>query len=114
MDANAIESQTVGRGLGELAGRSVFAGRFFISMATLIYEVLLTRVFSVRMRYRFAFVAANIVDLRPRFPQEDLPCEVACYVLALVSLTVMQARRKQGNARAQMAVATVHGRKAVV
>ena len=49
MDANAIESQTVGRGLGALANRSVLWGLFFISMATLIYEVLLTRVFSVRM-----------------------------------------------------------------
>jgi len=115
MDANAIESQTVGRGLGALAGRSVLWGLFFISMATLIYEVLLTRVFSVRMWYHFAFVAvsialfgmtvgANIVYLRPSwFPQQELPREVACYVLALVSLTVMQARRKQGNARAQMA-----------
>ena len=49
-------------------------------------------------------VGANIVYLRPSwFPQEELPREVACYVLALVSLTVMQARRKHGNARAQMA-----------
>ena len=58
-------------------------------MATLIYEMLLTRIFSVTMWYHFAFVAvsialfgmtvgANIVYLRPNwYPQERLP-QVLC------------------------------------
>lgn len=37
-----------------------YAGLFVITMATLMYEILLTRIFSVTMWYHFAFVAISI------------------------------------------------------
>lgn len=61
---------------------STYAGLFVITMATLMYEILLTRIFSVTMWYHFAFVAisvalfgmtvgALVVYLNPeRFPEE--------------------------------------------
>ncbi len=42
------------------ATRSTYAGIFFVSLATLMYEILLTRVFSVTMLYHFAFVALSL------------------------------------------------------
>ena len=42
------------------AGISVYAGLFFITLSTLMYEVLLTRIFSVTMWYHFAFMAISI------------------------------------------------------
>src|SRR6186997_3114649 len=64
------------------AGLPTFAGLFLITLATLTYQLLLTRIFSVTMYYHFAFVAisvtmfgmavgALIVYLRPR--SFDLP-----------------------------------------
>ncbi len=64
------------------AGFPTFAGLFLITLATLTYQLLLTRIFSVTMYYHFAFVAisvtmfgmavgALIVYLRPR--SFDLP-----------------------------------------
>lgn len=38
-----------------------YAGLFLITLATLIYELLLTRIFSVTMWYHFAFLAISIV-----------------------------------------------------
>jgi hypothetical protein len=64
------------------AGRTVYAGLFLVTLATIMYEIALTRIFSVTMWYHFAFVAisvamfgmtvgALIVYLRPdRFPVE--------------------------------------------
>lgn len=57
--------------------RPTYAGLFMVTLATLMYEILLTRIFSVTMWYHFAFVAisvalfgmtvgAMIVFLRPR------------------------------------------------
>jgi hypothetical protein len=40
--------------------RSTYAGLFFVALATLMYEILLTRIFSVTMLYHFAFVALSI------------------------------------------------------
>jgi len=37
-----------------------YAGLFFITLATLMYEILLTRIFSVTMWYHFAFMAISI------------------------------------------------------
>jgi hypothetical protein len=37
-----------------------YAGLFFVALATLMYEILLTRIFSVTMLYHFAFVALSI------------------------------------------------------
>ncbi|HET7219359.1 MAG TPA: hypothetical protein VFJ02_14980 [Vicinamibacterales bacterium] len=42
------------------ADRSTYAGIFFVALATLMYEILLTRIFSVTMLYHFAFVALSL------------------------------------------------------
>ncbi len=42
------------------ADRPVFAGLFLVSLATLTYEILLTRIFSVTMWYHFAFLAVSL------------------------------------------------------
>jgi hypothetical protein len=58
--------------------RSAYAGLFLVALATLMYEILLTRIFSVTLWYHFAFVAisvamfgmtvgANLVFLLPRY-----------------------------------------------
>jgi hypothetical protein len=40
--------------------KKTYAGLFFVTLATLMYEVLLTRIFSVTMWYHFAFVAISV------------------------------------------------------
>jgi hypothetical protein len=56
-----------------------YAGLFLITLATLMHEILLTRIFSVMMWYHFAFMAisvamfgmtvgAIVVYLRPHLP----------------------------------------------
>lgn len=64
------------------AAPTIYGGLFFITLSTLMYEILLTRIFSVTMWYHFAFVAVSvalfgltvgalIVHLSPRrFPEE--------------------------------------------
>src|SRR5215470_19700120 len=64
--------------------RHVYAGLFLVTLATIVYEIALTRIFSVTMWYHFAFVAisvamfgmtvgALVVYLRPGwFPAERL------------------------------------------
>jgi hypothetical protein len=64
------------------ASRSVYVGLFLVTLATMMYEIALTRIFSVTMWYHFAFVAisvamfgmtvgALVVYLRPAwFPPE--------------------------------------------
>src|SRR5688572_11217697 len=42
------------------AGRWTYAALFLVALATLMYEVLLTRIFSVTMFYHFAFVAVSV------------------------------------------------------
>jgi hypothetical protein len=42
------------------ASRSVYAGLFLVTLATIMYEVALTRIFSVTMWYHFAFVAISV------------------------------------------------------
>ena len=37
-----------------------YLGLFFVALATLMYEILLTRIFSVTMLYHFAFVALSL------------------------------------------------------
>ncbi|MBI4571263.1 MAG: hypothetical protein HY723_04880, partial [Chloroflexi bacterium] len=61
---------------------AIYGGLFFTTLSTLMYEILLTRIFSVTMWYHFAFVAVSvalfgmtvgalIVHLAPRlFPAE--------------------------------------------
>jgi hypothetical protein len=43
-----------------LPNRATYAGIFFVALATLMYEILLTRIFSVTMLYHFAFVALSL------------------------------------------------------
>ena len=45
---------------GPAAGARVYAGLFLATLATLMYEVLLTRIFSVTMWYHFSFVAVSV------------------------------------------------------
>src|SRR5918994_6795576 len=66
------------------ASRSVYVGLFLITLATIMYEIALTRIFSVATWYLFAFVAisvamfgmtvgALVVYLRPAwFPALDV------------------------------------------
>ncbi len=41
-------------------GLSTYGGLFFTTLSTLMYEILLTRIFSVTMWYHFAFVAVSV------------------------------------------------------
>src|SRR5205085_6438707 len=71
------------------AGRKMYPGIFFIAFSTLMYEILLTRIFSVTMGYHFAFMAisiamfgmtlgAIIVYLYPqKFPKENIKFNLA-------------------------------------
>jgi len=43
-----------------LATKRTYAGLFMVMLATLMYEILLTRIFSVTMWYHFAFVAISV------------------------------------------------------
>ena len=74
--------------------RFTYAGLFFVALATLMYEILLTRIFSVTMLYHFAFVAlslamfgmtagALVVYLLPRlFPPHAIRQRLALAALA--------------------------------
>jgi len=42
------------------ASRSVYGGLFLVTLATIMYEIVLTRIFSVSMWYHFAFVAISV------------------------------------------------------
>jgi Spermine/spermidine synthase domain len=42
------------------ANRSVYCGLFLVTLATIVYEIALTRIFSVTMWYHFAFVAISV------------------------------------------------------
>ena len=82
------------------AGLPVYSGLFFTTLSTLMYEVLLTRIFSVTMWYHFAFVAVSvalfgmtvgalIVHLLPKlFDERRLPDQLALSTL-LFSVTMV-------------------------
>src|SRR3954462_15903249 len=42
------------------ASRLTYASLFLVALSTLMYEILLTRIFSVTMIYHFAFVAISV------------------------------------------------------
>lgn len=42
------------------AGRSIYLGLFLVTLATIAYQILLTRIFSVTIWYHFAFLAISI------------------------------------------------------
>ena len=43
-----------------LPGPRTYLGLFFVALATVMYEIVLTRIFSVTMWYHFAFVAISV------------------------------------------------------
>jgi len=43
-----------------VAGKTTYAGLFLVTLCTLMFEILLTRIFSVTMWYHFAFMAISI------------------------------------------------------
>ena len=75
------------------ASRSVYVGLFLVTLASLIFEIALTRIFSVTMWYHLAFVAISVamfgmtvgalaVYLAPRwFPPERLQHRLAAAAL---------------------------------
>jgi hypothetical protein len=85
---------------GPVASRRVYAGLFLVTLATVMHEITLTRIFSVTMWYHFAFVAisvamfgmtvgALVVYLRPaRFPAGSLSRQLGASAL-LFGLTVV-------------------------
>ena len=84
-----------------------YAGLFFVALATLMLEILLTRIFSVTMQYHFAFAAVSlamfgmtlgalIVYLRPAwFPAEhrfrQLAIHALLFAVSLVASFLTQA-----------------------
>ena len=72
----------------------IYAGLFLVTLATLMHEILLTRIFSVMMWYHFAFMAisvamfgmtvgAIVVYLRPHsYTRERAPHQLAVNSLA--------------------------------
>jgi spermidine synthase len=74
--------------------KSTYGGLFLIALSTLMYEILLTRIFSVTMWYHFAFMALSIamfgmtvgalwVYLKPSyFSPERVKFHLSCYALA--------------------------------
>ncbi len=85
-----------------IANRGTYLGVFLVALGTLMFEILLTRIFSVTMWYHFAFVAisvarfgmtvgALVVYLAPRaFPPERLGARLAGSAL-LFALTAVLA-----------------------
>ena len=81
-------------------GKGTYLGLFMVTLATVMYEILLTRIFSVAMWYHFAFVAisvamfgmtvgAIIVYLRPNlFTQERAVRHLAASAL-LFSVSII-------------------------
>lgn len=51
---------TLPQGSDASASATTYAGLFLVTLATLMYEILLTRIFSVTMWYHFAFMAISI------------------------------------------------------
>jgi hypothetical protein len=59
LDRTPVHVGAAGAGAA-LPGSTVYLGLFFVALATLMYEILLTRIFSVTMLYHFAFVALSL------------------------------------------------------
>src|SRR2546426_38451 len=70
-----------------------YAGLFMVTLATLMYEILLTRIFSVTMWYHFAFMAISVAmfgmtlgALRVYLRRETFAAGPVKYQLALSAL----------------------------
>lgn len=58
-----VQMRTKEQGLASVASvvkTQTYAGLFMVALATLMYEILLTRIFSVTMWYHFAFMAISV------------------------------------------------------
>jgi len=53
----------VGKKNGDFMKRLLYGVIFLVSMATLIFETVLTRIFSVTMWYHYAFMAISVAML---------------------------------------------------
>src|SRR5207245_8171453 len=47
----------------DTVSKQIYLGLFMVTLATLMYEILLPRIFSVTLWYHFAFVAVSIAML---------------------------------------------------
>ncbi|MCX5738553.1 MAG: hypothetical protein NTZ61_08680, partial [Proteobacteria bacterium] len=84
-----------------IASARTFLGLALVTLATLMLQILLTRIFSVTLWYHFAFMAvsiamfgltlgATLVYLRPeRFPAERVKEQIAANALAFALTTVV-------------------------
>ncbi|MCX6639875.1 MAG: hypothetical protein NTW14_05260 [bacterium] len=80
---------------------STYAGLFMIALATLMYEILLTRIFSVTVWYHFAFMAISLAmfgmtigailvySFPSHFTQERAPSQLSLYSLCLAVSMVL-------------------------
>lgn len=79
---------------------STYLGLFFVALATVMYEIVLTRIFSVTMWYHFAFVAisiamfgmtvgAIIVYLRPAFFTQERVTEHLAWSAVLFAVSAV-------------------------
>lgn len=82
------------------ANRYTYSGLFLITLSTLMYEILLTRIFSVITYYHFAFMAISIVMfgmtigamlvyLLPRFQNNKNIKEELAFASLLFSITII-------------------------
>lgn len=83
------------------ASARTFAGLFLVTLATLTYQLLLTRTFSVTMYYHFAFVAISVtmfgmavgavaVFLRPgMFAEDRVPRQLSACAAVFAASTVL-------------------------
>ena len=95
-----------------LPSRYTYAGLFFVALATLMYEILLTRVFSVTMLYHFAFVALSLAMFGmtagalvvylvprafegPRFRVVYVPIEARATELRLIVVLAVEAAHEE-------------------
>jgi hypothetical protein len=60
MESSAYKATPSGNSPETSAGARTYAGVFGVALVTLMYEILLTRIFSVTMYYHFAFMAISI------------------------------------------------------
>ena len=84
-----------------LARRGTYLGLFVVTLATLMYEILLTRIFSATLFYHFAFLAisvalfgmtvgALVVYLFPgRFPADRAPAQMSTHALLFAASIVV-------------------------
>lgn len=91
-------TMTLANGLALRAGQQTYWGLFFIALSTLIFEILLTRIFSATMWYLFAFMALSLAmfgmtlgsiavfQFPNQFSAQLTPRKLAIFALSVLSL----------------------------